>query len=282
MNIDSHQHFWLVGRFDYPWMAAAGPRLQHDFLPADLAPMLRPTGIDKTIIVQASPSAAETEWMLELAAQQDFVEGVVGWLDLERPDFADALARLRDNPLLVGVRPAVEFIDDDRWLLRPAVLRSLQRMAERDVPLDVIVWPRHLPAVLELVERLPSLRCVIDHLGKPDVRGHRIEPWRELMTKIAAHPNVSCKLSGLMTQADHARWTARDLRPYFRHVIEVFGPDRLMYGSDWPVSLLASDYATTVTVVRDALNETAARHAADAVFGSNAARFYGLRTSVAA
>jgi len=277
LRIDSHQHFWRVGAFDYPWLTPALTVLYRDYLPCDLRPQLAPAGVDKTVIVQASPTIAETEWMLELARDNDFVAGVVGWLDFESGSFAADLARLRRNPKLVGLRPAVEFIDDVRWLLRPAVMRNLGVMAGEGVPFDFIVWPRHLQTVLEVVERLPNLRCVIDHLAKPDVKGRSMEPWAGLMSRIAAHPNVRCKLSGLMTQADHERWTARDLQPYFEHVVKSFGPSRLMYGSDWPVSQLASDYATTVRVVKDALGPQAGAATSDAVFGGNAIRFYELK-----
>jgi L-fuconolactonase len=281
MNIDSHQHFWRLGAFDYPWLSPSLGLLYRDYLPADLRPLLGQAGIDKTIVVQASPSLEETHWLLALARDNPFIAGVVGWLDLESPDFADQLVRLGRNPLLVGLRPAVEFIDDDRWLLRPKVLKSLGIMAEAGVPLDLIVWPRHLEAVVELVERLPRLRCVIDHLAKPGVRRREMEPWRTWIAKVAGHANVWCKLSGLMTCADPAGWTTSDLQPYFDHVIQAFGPDRLMYGSDWPVSLLASDYATTARVVREALGGVDA-DAADAVFGHNAGRFYKLPAAVMA
>jgi L-fuconolactonase len=272
MIIDSHQHFWQVGRFDYPWLSPDLGVLYRNYLPDDLRALLAAAGVERTIVVQASPSDAETDFLLDLAARHDFIAGVVGWLDLEDSAFAARLRERQRNPKFVGLRPAVEFIPDDRWLVRPRVLESLRAVAGAQVPLDLIVWPRHLGAVLEMLDRIPNLRCVVDHLAKPDVKGKHFEPWAAVMRRVAEHDSVSCKMSGLLTMADHQRWTFGDVMPYAAHVMECFGPGRVMFGSDWPVSLLASDYATTIELARRACD----RADYDAVLGGNAARFYRL------
>src|ERR1041384_3171425 len=201
MKIDSHQHFWIVGKFDYPWMSPKLGVLYRDYLPGDLEPILKSAGIDKTIVVQASPSVAETDWLLELAGQHDFMVGVVGWLDLEDGNFPKQLERYRRNPKLIGIRPAVEFITDDTWLAAPRVLKSVSAIADANCPMDLIVWPRHLAAVLKMLSSVPNLRCVVDHLAKPDVKAGKLDPWRAQIAEIAQNQNAFCKLSGILTMA---------------------------------------------------------------------------------
>ena len=219
MKIDSHQHFWIVGKFDYPWMSPSLGVLYRDYLPSDLKPILKSAGIDKTIVVQASPSVVETDWLLELAGQHDFIAGVVGWLDLEDEHFPKQLERYRCNRKFIGIRPAVEFIPDDTWLIKPRVLKSLSLIAETGFPMDLIVWPRHLSSVVEMLRKLPNLRCVVDHLAKPDVKEHKLEPWRQQIAEIAQNKNAFCKLSGILTMADHKNWMVEDIQPYVDHVL---------------------------------------------------------------
>jgi len=266
MNIDSHQHFWIVGKFDYPWMSPKLGPLYRDFLPSDLEPLLPKAGIQQTILVQASPSVAETDWFLELAAHNEFIAGVVGWLDLEAVDFAKQFEQYRKKSKFVGIRPAVEFISDDNWLATPRVIESLKIVEAADFPFDLIIWPRHLPTVLRMLTHVPDLRCVVDHLAKPDVKNKQLEPWRTHMAELARHPNVLCKLSGL-DSADRSV-----VRPFVDQVVASFGPRRVMYGSDWPVSLRVCSYEESVGLIR----ETAASVPEKDLLGGTAARFYKL------
>lgn len=262
MTIDSHQHFWVVGKFDYPWLTPKLGVLYRDYLPADLAPLLKRAGFDRTILVQASPSVAETNWLLDLAAQHEFIAGVVGWLDFEAPDFERQLERYRQKPKFVGIRPAIEFLGDDNWLTRPGVIESFRVLEAADFPFDFIIWPRHLPVVLKALAQVPRLRCVVDHLAKSDGS----PAWRDGMREIAHFANAHCKLSGLPT-TDRA--TAQ---PWVDHVLECFGPDRVMFGSDWPVSLQVGNYEQSITQIRD----LAATVPEAKLFGDNAAKFYKL------
>ncbi len=276
MVIDSHQHFWKVGAFDYPWMSPTLVGLYRDFMPGDLEPLLRASGVDRTILVQASPTAAETDFLLALASGHDFIAGVVGWLDLEADDFSAQLETRLAHERFVGFRPAVEFIQDDRWLAQPRVSKNLAIAEKADVPFDLITWPRHLPAVLEMLAVTPGVRCVVDHLSKPDILNGKMEPWRSLVAEVALHNNVFCKLSGMHAQADHEKGTNADLQPYVEHVLACFGPRRVMFGSDWPVCIRGGNYARTIESLKEILGpQTLQSHKAD-IFGGNAHRFYRL------
>ena len=276
VRIDSHQHFWLADGFDYPWMDRNNPVLFRDYLPKDLAPVLARHRIDRTVAVQASPSLEETEFLLAQAQEHSFVAGVVGWLDLESSDFSRQLDKYRKRPRFVGVRPAVEFMEDDRWLLRPRVLDSLKRIADLQVPLDLIVWPRHLPVVIEMLERIPGLRAVVDHLAKPDIKGCKLQPWQSHMAEIARHRGLWCKLSGMSPHGGPAPDLARRAQPFVDHVLSCFGVDRVLFGSDWPICLNGSSYEEAVDLVRTTLASVWSPSVESAVFGRNAARFYGL------
>ncbi|HZZ60098.1 MAG TPA: amidohydrolase family protein [Roseiarcus sp.] len=277
MIIDSHQHFWAAGRGDYHWMDPQKvPILCHDYLPADLAPLLRRAGVDGTILVQAAQTATETDFLLELAESTEFVAGVVGWLDMEAEDFEPQLAARRKHPKFRGVRPMLQDLDDDAWILRPTVLRNLAVLAEQRFPFEFLTYPRHLPHVLTALEKTPGLHAVVDHLSKPPIAAGTMEPWRELMARVAEHENVSCKLSGMITEADHDAWTPAHLEPYIDHAFACFGADRLMFGSDWPVCLLAGGYGEVVNAVRTVLGPRLDVDETNRIFGDNAARFYAL------
>lgn len=276
MKIDGHQHFWKAARGDYHWMTPAVPVLCRDYLPEDLRPILVKHGIDRTILVQAAQTKAETEFLLELAAGHDFIAGVIGWLDLEDPRFAADLDRCLRRPKFLGVRPMLQDLADDDWILRPRVVESLKRIAERDVPFEFLTYPRHLPRVLKVLELVPGLRAVVDHLSKPEIRNRKLDPWKSLMAEVARHPGVYCKLSGMITEADHQAWTADHLRPYVEQVVEGFGFDRVMFGSDWPVCLLAGSYDRVIGALREILQPHLNGRIEAAVFGGNAARFYKL------
>lgn len=272
MQIDSHQHFWRVERGDYFWMSPDDEVLYRDYGPVDLQPLLARHKIDRTILVQAAPTVAETEFMLEIAEAAPFVAGVVGWVEFTDPDAAQTMERLVANPLIVGFRPMVQDIPDDDWLLRPDLAVAFRTLVEQRLVFDALVLPRHLSRALVVADRYPSLSVVIDHGAKPFIRDGLLDPWRADMAAIAARPNVVCKLSGLVTEA-RAEWTRDDLRPYVDHLLQVFGPERLLWGSDWPVVNLAGGYDRWRGAALDLL---AALSDAErtAILGGNAARIY--------
>jgi L-fuconolactonase len=276
MRIDSHQHYWKADRGDYHWMTPQVPVLCRDYLPPDLHPLLMQHGIQKTILVQAAQTLAETDFLLELAAADDSIAGVVGWLDMQSPDFPRQFQQYRKSAKFIGIRPMLQDIPDDRWILRPQVLAALRLIADADFPFEFLTYPWHLPFVLQALEAVPGLRAVIDHVSKPQIRAGRLEPWKSWIAQTARHENLYCKLSGMITEADHRHWSADDLRPYVEHVVECFGLDRIMFGSDWPVCLLAGSYGQVITVLRELLSPVLNEDADRKIFGANAARFYKL------
>ncbi|WP_274362557.1 amidohydrolase family protein [Paenibacillus thermotolerans] len=277
MRIDAHQHYWKIGRGDYGWLTPSAGILHRDYMPADLAPELKANGIEKTVAVQAAPTVAETEFLLELCERENSLAGVVGWLDLEGGGFEEQLLRLKRNPYFLGIRPMLQDLEDDAYILRPKVLESLRLLAEHQVRFDVLVFPRHLPHIVTLLERVPGLKAVVDHLAKPSIAEGITEPWGSLMRDIASYPNVYCKLSGMVTEALHQAWKQEDFVPYVHHVIDAFGTSRVMFGSDWPVCLLsASDYGEVVAVLERALPDGMSEREKERLFGLNAAEFYGL------
>lgn len=274
MRIDSHQHFWQVKRGDYFWMSTAAPVLRHDYYPEDLKPILDKHRIDKTILVQAAPTVAETDFLLDLAGRHDFIAGVVGWLDMDSNAFPDHFGKYCRKVKFIGIRPMLQDLADDDYILKPRVLESLKLIAERDFPFEILTYPRHLPYVLQALDRLPKLRAVLDHISKPEIKARKMEPWKSCIREVAQHPNVYCKLSGMITEADHQNWTPDDLRPYVEHVIGCFGLSRVMYGSDWPVCLLAGTYDQVIGALSAILASHLDQRSEAAVFGENASRFY--------
>ncbi|MBN9054043.1 amidohydrolase [Shinella sp. NM-101] len=276
MIVDAHHHLWQVGRGDYDWMSPDVPVLARDYLAEDLRPVLRRAGVDRSVLVQAAQTEAETDFLLLLAAQADFVAGVVGWLDFEDAAFPAKLEALMRRPKFVGLRPMLQDHADDGYVLRPAVLANLRHLAAAGAAFDILTFPRHLPFVLRMLDAVPDLRAVVDHLSKPPVASGRLEGWAGDMALIAAHPGVFCKVSGLVTEARHQDWAPGDLAPYVRHVLDVFGADRLMFGSDWPVCLLAASYAEVMNAARGILDPLLDAEGMAKVFGGNAVRFYRL------
>ncbi|BDA86996.1 hydrolase [Aureimonas sp. SA4125] len=275
MTVDSHQHFWKIDRGDYGWMGPHVAPLLRDFLPDELRPLMARAGIDRTVVVQAAETEAETEFLLALAAETDFIAGVVGWLDMDDAAFPERLGHFRQNPWFVGLRPMLQDLDDDAWILRPRVLQSLAAVAEAGLAFDILTFPRHLPHVVEALEATPGLRAVVDHISKPAIAAGTLDPWREHIAAVAAFPNVSCKVSGMVTEA-RADWALADLEPFVDHVAAVFGADRLMFGSDWPVSTLAATYGDVSNAARALLGRHFGPDGMAAIFGANAVRFYGL------
>src|SRR4051812_44064504 len=273
--IDSHQHLWKVGRFDYPWMSADVETLYRDFLPHALAPLLKDQGVRRTVLVQASNSLAETRWLLELADHHDFIAGVVGWVDLTSPQVEAQLAEFTTHPKFKGVRHLVESEAADDWLVQLSVLRGLNVLASKGVAYDLLVHPRHLRHVLTLAERCEGLRLVIDHMAKPPIASGEVETWARGLRAVAQIPGIHCKLSGLVTEADHQNWKTEELRPYVEQALEWFGPERMMIGSDWPVCLLAASYEQALTAYQSMLGGLDDRERRRILAG-NAASFYQL------
>lgn len=276
MRVDSHQHYWQLARGDYFWLTPDMTVLYQDYQPSDLAPHLAQHNIAKTVLVQAADTVAETEYLLELAEQHDSIAGVVGWLDMESPHFERELVRLNEHPKFVGIRPMLQDLADDAWLLRASVRHNFRVLAEHDVAYDFLSQPRHLKHALEIIRTTPGLRCVIDHISKPFIKDGTLDPWREDLAAIAQYDNVYCKFSGLVTEADHDHWTLDDLRPYAEHVVACFGVDRLLFGSDWPVCLLAAGYDQVIDAAEQLLEPHLNETSRAAVFGGNAVRFYKL------
>jgi L-fuconolactonase len=279
-RIDAHQHFWDPTRTSYPWMVGdALDPIRRPFAPADLAPELPAHGISGTVLVQTISSLDETRELLGLAAAHDFIWGVVGWVDLTSVTVGDDLDALTDGPggdRLVGIRHQVHDESDPDWLRRADVRRGLAAVQVRGLRYDLLVRARELPAAADTVGALPDLQFVLDHIAKPRIADGQDVPWRAHMPALAALPNVAVKLSGMVTEADWASWTPADLRPFVESVADWFGVERLMFGSDWPVCLLAASYGAVVKGLEEALGTLS--YGDDArIFGLNAGRVYGLR-----
>jgi L-fuconolactonase len=279
-RVDAHHHLWDPGRRAYPWMDESVAAIRRPFGVADLDAAAGPQGFEETIAVQAVSSLEETEELLDVAAASDRVAGVVGWVDLADPEVAATLATLRARPpgrALVGVRHQVHDEPDPDWLLRDQVLDGLAAVAAAGLVYDLLVRERELPAARAVAERLPELTLVVDHLAKPRIREGAMQPWAGELAALAGHPNVACKVSGLVTEADWTAWTPAQLVPYVAHAAEVFGPERLLFGSDWPVCLLAAGYGEVVAAATEALDRAGLGPAErEAVLGANARRLYRL------
>ncbi|WP_190168412.1 amidohydrolase family protein [Streptomyces mirabilis] len=279
MRVDAHHHVWDLSVRDQDWINGPELRpLRRDFGVADLAPQARAAGVDRTVLVQTITVPEETPEFLALAARSELIAGVVGWTDLTRPDVADELARLRELPggrHLKGIRHQVQGEPDPEWLLRPDVRDGLAAVAEAGLVYDLVVLPHQLPACVRAAAGHPGLTFVLDHLGKPPIATGVLRPWATAVRALAALPNTVCKLSGMVTEADHAKWTVDGLRPYADTVLDAFGPGRLMFGSDWPVCTLAASYGQVVDAAEELTGGLGAEERAE-VFGGTATRVYRL------
>lgn len=273
MRLDAHQHFWKYDAAEYPWIPAGSP-LHRDWLPDDLAPLLCAAGLDGCIAVQARQSLEESRWLLELADKHPVIRGVVGWVDLRSDRMVEQLTPLAAHPRFKGVRHVAQDEPDDSFLARPEFVRGVKRLPAFGLRYDVLIYPRQLPAATALVDAAPEVPFVLDHLAKPAIRDGALEPWLESFRKLARRPNVTCKVSGLVTEA-RRDWRAEDFRPYLDAAFEAFGPRRLMFGSDWPVCRLATEYPEIVRLVKDYLEPLPAADR-EAVLGGTAANFYGV------
>ncbi|WP_120634919.1 amidohydrolase [Ruegeria sp. EL01] len=275
MRLDAHQHFWSVARGDYGWLTPDLAAIYRDFLPNDLRPLLQRAGIEGTVLVQAAPTLAETEFMLSLTDETPFVKGVVGWVDFEAADADAQIAALAEHPALVGLRPMIQNIADPNWMLGSALNPAFEALQRQGLTFDALIVPEHLGPLRQLLERYPTMRVVIDHGAKPAIRDGLIDDWADGIAALAHQTETYCKLSGLVTEA-HPDWQADDLRPYVQHLLETFGPSRLIWGSDWPVCTLASTYERWLDTT-DTLLGALTKTERDAILGGNAARAYHLR-----
>ncbi len=275
MRIDAHQHFWQISRGDYDWLTPELGAIYRDFDYTDLAPLMDSHQVLGSVLVQAAASYAETQYLLQLAAQHDRILAVVGWVDFASCDVRQQIEALALRPKLRGLRPMIQDIDDVDWMLNDDLSDAFEAMIEQNLCFDALVLPEHLKNLQRLIDRYPTLKVVIDHGAKPKIAKQFFEPWATQIAKFADYPNVYCKLSGLVTEAN-AHWQISDIKPYIEHLIKTFGTERLIWGSDWPVLNLAADYARWISTSEALLNALTDAQK-EQIFGANAIRFYDIK-----
>ncbi|MEP3479496.1 MAG: amidohydrolase family protein [Fuerstiella sp.] len=277
MIIDSHQHFWQLDQpFHYDWLKTdEHAPINKTYLPQDLLPHLKACGIDQSVFVQTQHDVAENRWVLKLAEANDFIAGVVGWVDLASEACEQQLSEFKDHPKFVGIRHVVQDEPDDNFIVNPNVLRGLKVLEKHQVPYDLLFYTKHLKHATAVADTVPRLKLVIDHLSKPQIQAGLIDSWKVDLKAAASRPNVYCKLSGMVTEADWKTWSAADLQPYVDVVLEAFGPERCMYGSDWPVCELAGSYESVFRALKDCIGQLSESEQA-AILGHTAAGFYDL------
>jgi L-fuconolactonase len=276
MRIDSHQHFWRFDQAAYPWIQPSMSVLRRDYLPEDLAPLLAASRIDGVVAVQAQQTVEETRWLLSLADEHAFVRGVVGWAPLVEPNVDEVMADLRRHSALKGIRHILHDEPDDRYMLRDDFQRGLARLEPYGLVYDILIFAKHLPATLELVDRFPRQSFVVDHVAKPTIAAAQFDAsWAQRLRELAQRPHVTCKLSGMVTEVRDAEWRASTLAPYVETALEAFGAERVLFGTDWPVCLLRCGYRNWTDAVAGfvaRLSDSEQR----AIMGENAARIYRL------
>lgn len=275
MNIDSHQHFWRYSPDTHNWIGDDMAVLKRDFMPPDLEELLVQNGFEGCVAVQASSSEQETDFLLDLAHQYNFIRGVVGWVDLQSEQLEERLAHYTRFNRLVGMRHLVQDESDDQFLGRPKFLQGVKLLQQYDLTYDMLVYEQQLPATLQFVAQLPDVRLVVDHIAKPKIARQELSPWQENIRSLAKYPNVYCKLSGMVTEADWEQWRPEDITPYLDVVTDAFGIDRLMIGSDWPVCLLAAPYRAVIALV-DQYFAGFSSDEKNKIYGQNATDFYQL------
>jgi L-fuconolactonase len=275
MKIDAHHHFWKYDPVRYSWMNESMEILKKDYQPADLQVEIEKAEIGGVVSVQADQSMLETDELLDHAAQRDFIKGVVGWFPLADPAVEEVLAEYADNPWLKGVRHVVQDEPDDRFILGEAFNEGIRKLEQFDLIYDILIYERQLGSSIEFVDLHPNLPFVLDHIAKPRIGDGLMEPWKEQMFEMSRRENVTCKLSGMATEAKWAEWTSDQLRPYMEVALDAFGPDRLMFGSDWPVARLAVDYMPWVNLCREFISSLSTDER-EAIEGGNAIRVYQL------
>ncbi len=276
MIIDSHQHFWHYSPDTHDWIGDDMQVLRRDFLPTDLAPILKQNGVSGCVAVQASQSLEETDFLLDLAEKHPFILGVVGWVDLQAHDLGKQLERWQGRSKLKGFRHVIQDETDPHFMDQLDFMEGLKTLAMSGYTYDLLIRSDQLKSSINLVRGLPELHFVLDHIAKPPIAYGEMEPWKSEIRILADFPNVHCKLSGMITEADWVTWNQQDLRPYLEVVMEAFGPKRLMFGSDWPVCLLAGKYEAAKSVVADFISSLSDGEQAS-IWGENAQQFYGLK-----
>lgn len=274
-KIDSHQHFWRYDPVAHSWIGDEMEALRKDFMPSDLKKELDALGFDGCVAVQADQTEKETGFLLELSDRYNFIKGVVGWLDLQAPDIEKRLDYFSRFHSLKGLRHVVQDEPDDRFLLRPDFLRGIEKLENYGLCYDILIFAKHLPAAIEFVSEFPSQMFVLDHLAKPEIKDQKIKAWEEGIRELAQHPKVYCKLSGIITEADWKSWTSENIKPYLDVAFDVFGPDRLMFGSDWPVCTLAGSYKRVYQLIDQYIHPLNKLDRAK-IMGGNAKKVYGL------
>lgn len=276
MKIDAHQHFWIYDKEQYPWMDGdlMAP-LRANKLPADLTAEQMKVGFDGSIVVQARQTLEESRWLLKLAETDDRIKGVVGWVDLRSENVAEELAEFADHPKFVGVRHVVQDEPDDRFIVGEEFMRGVSLLKDLNLTYDILIFPKQLPASIEFARAFPEQPFVLDHIAKPFIKDGTISPWDEQIRELAEFPNVMCKVSGMVTEADWENWKPEDFTPYLDVVTEAFGEDRLMVGTDWPVCILAGDYETVMNLETGHFSGFS-EEAKAKIFGGNCLRFYGV------
>lgn len=272
--IDAHQHFWLYNAAEHAWINGEMKKIRRDFLPGDLQPLLSENDVEGCVAVQASQTENETGFLIALAAENDFIKGVVGWVDLRAENLCERLQYYQSQKVVKGFRHILQG-EEPGYMLMPDFVKGISMLHEFGFTYDILVYPKHLEAALQLVTKFPRQRFVIDHIAKPDIRRQRVDNWEKGIRAMAQHPNVYCKISGMVTEADWHTWEAADLHPYLNVVTEAFGVNRLMYGSDWPVCLVAASYQQMIAPVR-AYYATFSTAEQEKIFRANAVSFYHL------
>ena len=275
--LDSHQHFWqLTQPFDYGWLnLPQHAPIKRDFLPSHLQVHLEEVGVAQSIFVQTQHNLEENRWVLKLAEAHDFIAGVVGWVDLKSTDCESQLLEFKEHPKFVGVRHVTQDEPDDDFIIQPSVIAGLKVLERHAVPFDLLFYEKHLPHAVTLAQQLPELPMVINHLSKPQIKTGSYKNWAANLRKAAEYPNLYCKLSGMITEADWETWSVDDLKPYVETALECFGPSRCMFGSDWPVCELAGSYQQVYNALVESIGALSESEMAD-IFGSTAKRFYSL------
>lgn len=275
MRIDAHQHFWIFHAERDAWITDDMAAIRRNFLPVDLASVLKSNGIDGTIAVQASQSHEETQFLVDLSTMYAMIKGVVGWVDLQSEDIEEHLKKFSQHAIIKGYRHVIEAEEDPEFLTRPAFLRGISALTSYQYTYDLLIRPRHYESTLACVKQNPEQRFVLDHMAKPAIRTKGFDAWATFIEQLAAFPNVYCKVSGLVTEADWSNWTVDDFKPYIQHVVSCFGKQRVMFGTDWPVCLVAGGYDEVMEIVNMAL-EDFTEEESRAFWGENAVRFYGI------
>lgn len=275
MKIDAHQHFWKFDPVRDSWITDEMKVIQRDFLPDDLAPILETNGINGCVAVQASQTEEETDFLIELASNHDFIKGIVGWVDLRSNDIDYRLAHYASFAKVKGFRHVVQGESDSEFMLRPQFKAGITALESYNFTYDILIYHYQLEQAIQLVKLFPEQRFVLDHIAKPDIKSGEYATWQTNIKKLALHTNVYCKISGMVTEADWNKWTTADFKVYLDTVVKAFGTDRIMYGSDWPVCTVAASYEQQIGIVNDYFNPFSTLEKRN-IMGGNATRFYGL------